>query len=123
MMAENNDGRALADTNISKIVAVDAVAVRAWDEDDPVEVWYPLPGDDEHDRSSWSWLPGTIIAVCGPDEWQVCVEVRELATLENGRPPHRNTPDHKLFYPLCFRDSSEIRARTDPDERAEVPVD
>jgi hypothetical protein len=91
-----------------------------WREDDSVEVRYPLPDSDKHERSSWPWLPGTILAVCGPDEWQVCVEVRELATLEDGRPPRRNTPDRKLFYPLCFRDSSEIRSRSVADERAEA---
>lgn len=80
-----------------------------WREDDSVEVRYPLPESDQDDRSSWPWLPGTVLGVCGPDEWQVCVEVRDLATLEDGRPPHRSTPDHKLFYPVCFRGSSEIR--------------
>jgi hypothetical protein len=74
-MREDNDGRTLADSNISKIVAADTVAAQAWQEDDVVEVRYPLPGNDKHDRSSWPWLPGTILAVCGPDEWQVCVEV------------------------------------------------
>jgi hypothetical protein len=82
----------------------------AWREDDAVEIRYPLPGNEQSDRASWPWLPGTIIAVCGPDEWQVCIEVRKLATLEDGRPPRRNTPDHKVFYPVCFRDSSEIRS-------------
>jgi hypothetical protein len=62
-----------------------------------------------------------ILAVCGPDEWQVCVEAKELATLQDGRPAHRNTPDHKLFYPVCFRDSSEIRSRGETDERTGVP--
>lgn len=91
-----------------------------WREDDSVEVRYALPDSDEHDRASWPWLPGTILAVCGPDEWQVCVEVRELATLEDGRRPRHNTPDHKLFYPVCFRDSSEIRSGAAVDVRAEV---
>ena len=92
-----------------------------WREDDSVEVRYPLPDSDKHDRSSWPWLPGTILAVCGPDEWQVCVEVRDLATLEDGRSPRRDTPDHKLFYLVCFRDSSEIRSHAVTVERAEVP--
>jgi hypothetical protein len=91
-----------------------------WHEDDAVEVRYPLPDSDQRDRSSWPWLPGSILAVCGLDEWQVCVEVRALATLVDGRPPRRNTPDHKLFYPVCFRDSSEIRSRSVAEERAEV---
>jgi hypothetical protein len=89
----------------------------AWREDDSVEVRYPLSGSDLDKRSSWPWLPGTILEVCGPSEWQVCVEVRELATLEDGRVPQRNTPDHQLFYPVCFRDSSEIRSRRATNER------
>ena len=92
----------------------------SWREDDSVEVRYPLPDSNQHDRSSWPWLPGTILAVCGPDEWQVCVEMRELATLEDGHRAYRNTPDHKLYYPLCFRDSSEIRSSAAVDERSEV---
>jgi hypothetical protein len=98
----------------------EVITTGSWREDDAVEVRYPLPGNEQSDRASWPWLLGTILAVCGPDEWQICVEVRELATLEDGRPPGRNTPDHKLFYPVCFRDSFEIRARAMPDERAEV---
>ena len=93
----------------------------AWHEDDSVEVRFPLPGDGQSNRSSWPWLPGTILEVCGPDEWQVCVEARELATLEDGRRPQCNTPEHKLFYPVCFRDSSEIRSRTATNERTGVP--
>jgi hypothetical protein len=99
---------------------VEEITSGPWHEDDAVEVRYPLPDSDQHDRSSWPWLPGTILAVCGPDEWQVCVEARELATLEDGRPPHRNTPDHKLFYPVCFRDSSKIRSNAVVGERAEI---
>jgi hypothetical protein len=98
----------------------ESITSGSWREDDAVEVRYPLPDSDRHDRSSWPWLPGTILAVCGPDEWQVCVEVRELATLEDGRPPHCNTPDHKLYYPVCFRDSSEIRSNAVVGERAEI---
>jgi hypothetical protein len=95
----------------------EVITTGSWREDDAVEVRYPLPGNDKSDRSSWPWLPGTILAVCGPDEWQACVEVRELATLEDGRRPQRSTPDHKLYYPVCFRDSSEIRSRAAVDER------
>jgi hypothetical protein len=98
-------------------------AIGAWHEDDLVEVRYPLPGSDQGNRSSWPWLPGTIFTVCGPDEWQVCVEVRELATLEDGRPAQPNIPDHELFYPVCFRDSSEIRSHRTTNERTGVPRD
>jgi hypothetical protein len=123
MMAEDNVGRGSADVDISEIVTADAVTAQPWGEEEPIEVRYPLPGNGDHDRSLWPWLPGTILAMCGPDEWQVCVEVRELATLEDGRPPHGNTSDHELFYPVCFRDSSEIRARTARTGERRYPVD
>ena len=75
-----------------------------------VLVRYPLPGADDHDRSTWAWLPGTIVSQCCPDEWYVVVEAPELAepdaSLANGDAPEN------LLYPTCFRDSSEIRAIT-----------
>jgi len=43
----------------------------AYHEDTPVMVRFPLPGHQDNDRGSWPWLPGTVIAVCGEDEWQV----------------------------------------------------
>ena len=39
---------------------------------------------------------------CGPDEWYMCVEVRELATLDNDGPAPAGTADEDLFYPCCF---------------------
>ena len=75
-----------------------------------VEVRYPRTRQEENgDRSAWPWLPGSIIQQCGPDEWQVCVEDRGVAVLGDGRPAPRNTASRNLYYPLCFRDSSEIR--------------
>jgi len=50
-----------------------------------------------------------VLAVGGSDEWLICVETSELATLEDSSPLQRDTPDYKLFYPTCFRDDSEIR--------------
>jgi hypothetical protein len=75
-----------------------------------VEIRYPRSKDEERgDRSAWPWLPGSIVEQCGPDEWYVCVEVRELAVLADGRrAPHRTASRN----PCCFRDSSEIRPRT-----------
>ena len=35
--------------------------------------------EEQGDRERWPWLPGTIAEQCGPDEWYVCVEVREFA--------------------------------------------
>jgi hypothetical protein len=78
-----------------------------------IEVRYPRSKQEEHgDRSKWPWLPGSILEQCGPDEWYVCAHVPELATLRDGRKPPRGTPSSKLYYPCCFRDSSEIRHRT-----------
>jgi hypothetical protein len=55
-------------------------------------------------------MPGVIEEVCGPDEWLVCVTSREVATEEDGSPALPGTPDDDLYYPMCFRDASEIRA-------------
>ncbi len=79
----------------------------------PVEVRYPRSKQEEQgDRERWPWLPGTIVEQCGPDEWYVCVEVRELATLEDGRPAPDGTADDDRFFPCCFRGSTEVRPRT-----------
>ncbi len=48
----------------------------------------------------------------GPDEWYVCIQVRELAVLRDGRRAPRGTASRHLYYPCCFRDSSEIRPRS-----------
>ena len=55
-------------------------------DESPVEVRYPRSKQEEQgDRERWPWLPGTIVEQCGPDEWYVCIEVRELAVLRDGR--------------------------------------
>jgi hypothetical protein len=82
-------------------------------DESPVEVRYPRSKQEEQgERERWSWLPGTIVEQCGPDEWYVCVVTRELAVREDGRPAADSTPGYDLFFPCCFRDSSEIRPRT-----------
>jgi len=79
-------------------------------DDSRVEVRYPRTRQEEHgDRATWPWLPGSIVEQCGPDEWRVCVEDRGVAVLRDGRPAPRNTASRNLYYPMCFRDSSEIR--------------
>jgi hypothetical protein len=79
-------------------------------DDSRVEVRYPRTRQEEHgDRAAWPWLVGTIVEQCGPDEWRVCVEDRGVAVLHDGRPAPRNTASRNLYYPMCFRDSSEIR--------------
>jgi hypothetical protein len=83
-------------------------------DDTPVEVRYPTtPEQEAGDRAGWPWLPGTVLEKVGPDEYRVCVEVRELAVRADGSRPTKKTPPHKLYYPCCFRDSSEIRPRGD----------
>lgn len=78
--------------------------------DSRVEVRYPRTRQEEHgDRSAWPWLPGTIERQCGPEEWLVCVEDRDVAVLRDGRRAPRNTASRNLYYPMCYRDSSEIR--------------
>jgi len=81
-------------------------------DESPVEIRYPRNKQEEQgDREHWPWLPGTIVEQCGPDEWYVCVEVRELAVLRGGRRAPRGTASRNLYYPCCFRDGSEIRPR------------
>ncbi len=82
-------------------------------DESPVEVRYPRSKQEEHgDREQWPWLPGTIVGQCGPDEWYVCIEVRELTILQDGRRVPRGTASRNLYCPCCFRDGSEIRPRT-----------
>ena len=71
------EGRALAtetDFSAEKIIT----------DETPVEVRYPRSKQEEQgDREQWPWLPVTIIEQCGPDEWYVCVEVREAIVLKD----------------------------------------
>ena len=72
-------------------------------DDAPVLVRFPRTGAEEQgDRGSWPWLPGTVVQQVGPDEWQVLVEAPELAEEDGG----------ELLYPVCYRDGSELRLRT-----------
>jgi hypothetical protein len=81
-------------------------------DDSLVEVRYPRSKQEEHgDRSAWPWLPGSIVGQCGPDEWQVCVEAPEVLVDAGGRPVADGVWPDDVFYPCCFRDSSEIRPR------------
>lgn len=76
-----------------------------------VLVRYPAPGMiHETPRETWPWLPGTVEEACGPDEWLVVVEDRAVAQLEDGSPAPADVADDDVFFPMCFRDSSEIRA-------------
>lgn len=77
-------------------------------DDSPVLVWYPPPGADNRDRSTWVWLPGSILGQCCTDEWYVVVEAPALAEEDPSVPD--GEASENLLYPACFRDSSEIRA-------------
>ena len=69
--------------------------------DSRVQVRYPLTDAQVYgDRAAWPWLPGWVVTECGLDEWQVCVQAPELATESEGEEE----------FPVCFRDSSELRA-------------
>ena len=82
-------------------------------DDSPVWVWYPPDASTPcPPRETWAWLPGSVLEQSTSSEWQIVVEVRELATLQDGSPAPAGTPDKDLYYPICFRDDSEIRART-----------
>jgi hypothetical protein len=81
-------------------------------EDTPVMVRYPRTTEEERgDRTRWPWLPGSVLQQVGPDEWQVCVEDMSVAVRKDGSKPTPRTPKNRLYYPLCFRDSSEIKLR------------
>jgi hypothetical protein len=81
-------------------------------EDSWVEVHYPLTSEQKNaDRDVWPSLPGWVVAQCGRDGWEICVQAPELATWYEG----------EAWYPVCFRDSSEIRlpeAQADPERSA-----
>jgi hypothetical protein len=79
-------------------------------DDSWVEVRFPLTTEQEHgDRAAWPWLPGWVVSQCSPDEWVICVQAPELAVEDQG----------EATYPVCFRDSSELRP---PEAEPEVPV-
>ena len=53
----------------------------------PVLTRCPLtPEQQAGNRSAWPWVPGTIIGQVATDEWDVVIEIPELATLEDDTP-------------------------------------
>lgn len=76
-------------------------------EESLVLVRYPPRGAEERDRRMWAWLPGSVVSQCCEDEWCIVVESPELAEPDPSL-PDGDAPEN-LLYPLCFRDSSEIR--------------
>ena len=84
-------------------------------DESPVEVRYPRSKQEEQgDRERWPWLPGTIVEQCGPDEWYVCIEVRELAVLRDGRRAPRGTASRNLYYPVLLQGRLGDPAATPP---------
>lgn len=89
----------------------------------PVLVRFPLDGTRVKDaaggtsfrsdtpRDDWPWVPGLVQAQCGADEWEVLVLARDVAETEDGMPAAEapGVPDDDLLYPVCFRDSGELR--------------
>jgi hypothetical protein len=76
-----------------------------FEEDQEVLVRYPLTAEAEHgDRSQWPWLNGWIARECGDNEYEVVVLDERLAVEFQG----------DTVYPVCFRDSSELRPRGEP---------
>lgn len=82
------------------------------DESD-VLVRYPGFGMTASHARDWPWLPGVIENQCGPDEWLVTVYDRALAMLEDGSPAPEGTPGEDMYFPQCFRDSSELKRTED----------
>jgi hypothetical protein len=64
----------------------------------------------------------TIEQQCGPDEWQVCVMDKSVAVLRDGRRAPRGTASRNLYYPMCFRDSSEIRRPASAVPKPSIPA-
>jgi hypothetical protein len=52
----------------------------------------------------------------------VCVEDRGVAMLRDGHPAPRNTASRNLYYPMCYRDSSEIRRPAPAAPKPGMPV-
>ncbi len=82
-------------------------------DDTPVMVRYPRTTEEKQgDRAAWPWLPGSIVQQVGPDEYQVVVEDMAVAVRKDGSKATPKTPRHNLYYlyyPMCYRDSSEIK--------------
>jgi len=90
--------RSMSEPDISRDIP--SGGITSFPEDSWVEVRYPLTGEQEHgDRAAWPWLPGWVVSRCGPDEWELCVQTPELVMEHEG----------ETVFPVCFRDSSELR--------------
>ena len=61
--------------------------------------------------------PGSVLGQCAVDRWHVAIEVRELASLEDGSPADEDTPEDQLRYPQAYCDSSEIMIVREPGQQ------
>jgi hypothetical protein len=69
---------------------------------DGLAVLTPFPITDEEiagPRSGWPWVTAIIDSQVGPDEWGLVITDPEAVTDDDGTP----------YYPVVFRDASEIR--------------
>jgi hypothetical protein len=69
-------------------------------------------------RDEWPWMEGVVENQCGPDEWLVTVYDRGLAMLEDGSPAPEGTPGEDMYFPQCFRDSSELKLAPEEGDHA-----
>ena len=85
-------------------------------EDSWVEVRYPLNSEQKNaDRHGWPWLPGWVVAECGPDEWEICVQAPELAIQHEGEAWYKDVLPRLLGGPPARstgRPGTACRART-----------
>lgn len=84
----------------------------SYPDDNTVLVRFPRTrAEQQADREQWPWLAGVVEQRVGADEWQVCVEDMAVAELEDGTAAPPDAPDEDLYWPLCYRDRSEVRLR------------
>ncbi|MEV4575532.1 hypothetical protein AB0K16_20015 [Nonomuraea jabiensis] len=68
----------------------------------PVRVRHPLTADDS-DEASWPWLPGLVVGMVAPGQWDIVViDDRLVEGLDAGGVP---------VYPVCRRTAEAIRLR------------
>ncbi len=67
----------------------------------PVLTPFPLTAEQAQcDRAGWPWMHAAIVSRAGPDEWQVVIQDGRATIIDEDGTP---------WYPVCFRDHTEIR--------------
>ncbi|MFI7135797.1 hypothetical protein ACIBQ1_59840 [Nonomuraea sp. NPDC050153] len=95
---------ARSDLELGMEALAEALARRAnpFPDATPVQVRHPLTADDT-DEKSWPWLPGRVLAMVVPGEWEIMVtDDRLVDGLDAGGNP---------VYPVCRRVAEAIRLR------------